>query len=259
MGKNLGPLMQLDATGNPANAPAYDWLSRTLENLQDVEVLIIDPKSKFYGLVENDNGHNAAWINCLESLIARFKITILFSHHESKARAGSMDPASSRGGSALTDGCRWVANIKTMDPKTADKFQVDEPHKYVVVDVTKSNYAAKLPAPIYFRRCEGGALTYVDLSSERIKGVADQLLDRLIQEAKGGRYFSRRDLTYEEQAKPITDAIKDKVTGFKRVRDINNAATCCKPDGCGRSRSGLPKPGLRKSSYRSFQQRIVED
>ena len=106
-----------------------------------------------------------------------------------------------------------------MDPKTADKFQVDEPHKYVVVDVTKSNYAAKLPAPIYFRRCEGGALTYVDLSSERITGVADQLLDRLIQEAKGGRYFSRRDLTYEEQAKPITDAIKDKVTGFKRVRD----------------------------------------
>jgi hypothetical protein len=163
MGKNLGPLMQLDATGNPANAPAFDWLSRTLENLQDVEVLIIDPKSKFYGLVENDNAHNAAWINCLESLIARFKITILFSHHESKARAGSMDQASSRGGSALTDGCRWVANIKTMDPKTAEKFQVADPHNYVVMDVTKSNYAAKLPAPIYFRRGAGGALTHVEL------------------------------------------------------------------------------------------------
>ena len=85
MGK-IGPLMQFDGAGNPVKAPAYDWLCKTLANLPEVEVLILDPKSKFYGLDENDNGHNAAWVNCLESLIARFKITILFSHHESKAQ-----------------------------------------------------------------------------------------------------------------------------------------------------------------------------
>lgn len=215
--------MHLDDAGNPTIAPAYDWLSETLENLQDVEVLIIDPKSKFYGLVENDNGHNASWINCLESLAARFKITVIFAHHESKARAGTMEQASSRGGSALTDGCRWVANIKTMDPQMAKNFQVADPHNYVVLDVTKSNYAAKLPAPMYFRRCLGGALTYVDLTSERIKGVADRLLELLAQEAKGDRYFSRRDLLYEKEAKPITDAIKETVTGFSRVREINLA------------------------------------
>ena len=54
MGK-LGPLMQFDRRRNPVNAPAYDWLCKTLENLPDVEVLILDPKSKFYGLDENDN------------------------------------------------------------------------------------------------------------------------------------------------------------------------------------------------------------
>ena len=104
MGK-LGPLMQIDAAGNPVNAPAYAWLCRTLSNLPDVDVLIIDPKSKFYGLVENDNTHCAAWVNCLESLVARFKITILFAHHESKALAGSMSQASSRGGSWEFD---WI-------------------------------------------------------------------------------------------------------------------------------------------------------
>jgi replicative DNA helicase len=217
----LGPLMQLDEAGNPVNAPAYDWLCKTLANLPDVEVLVLDPKSKFYGLVENDNSHNAAWINCLESLATRFKITILFSHHESKLRAGSMDQASSRGGSALTDGCRWVANLKTMDLETAKKFQVAEPHNYVVLDVTKSNYAPKLPAPIYFRRGAGGVLTYVDLAADRVRGIAEKLLDRLAEEEADGRHFSRRDLLYEKEARRVIDKLKEEVVGFQRLRDIN--------------------------------------
>jgi len=220
MGK-LGPLMQLDGAGNPVNAPAYDWLCKTLENLPDVEVLILDPKSKFYGLVENDNGHNAAWVNCMESLVARFNITNLFSHHESKAKAGNMEQSSSRGGSALTDGCRWVANIKTMDPETANKFQVADPRNYVVMDVTKSNYAPKLPAPIYFRRGEGGALSYVNLGSERVEEISDKLLNRLAEEEAAGFFFSRRDLLYEDRAKLVIDHIKKEQGAFNRVKDVN--------------------------------------
>jgi len=222
MGK-LGPLMHLDRAGNPVNAPAYAWLCQTLENLPDLEVLILDPKVKFYGLDENNNTHCGAWINCLESLEARFKITILFSHHESKARAGTMDQASSRGGSALTDGCRWVANIKTMDSTTAQTFRVIDPHNYAVLDITKNNYAAKLPAPIYFRRVAGGALIYVDLTTERVRVIADQILDRLSKEEADGRHFSRRDLLYDKKAKPVIDEIKEVVPGFNRIRDITHA------------------------------------
>jgi hypothetical protein len=222
MGK-IGPLMQLDKSRNPVNAPAYDWLCKTLANLPEVEVLILDPKSKFYGLDENDNAHGAAWINCLESLVARFKITILFSHHESKAQAGSMNQNSSRGASSVPDGCRWVANIKTMDDKTAEKFRVTDPRNYVVLDVTKSNYAPKLPAPMYFRRGAGGALTYVDLAAERVREIADRLLERLAEEEAAGRHFSRRDLLYNKEAKHIIDNLKKTVQGFNRVRDINMA------------------------------------
>ncbi|MHB9075694.1 MAG: AAA family ATPase [Desulfobaccales bacterium] len=171
----LGPLMAFKGA-NPVTAPAYDWLAKTLENMPRLRVLILDPKSKFYGLDENDNTHCSAWISCLEALAARFKITILFTHHESKAKVGSMDQGSSRGGSALTDGCRWVANVKTMDNQTAKKYLIDTPRNFVVLDVTKSNYAPKLPGPIYFRRGEGGALSHVDLEAERVRGIGTKFL-----------------------------------------------------------------------------------
>ena len=129
MGK-IGPLMQFDGAGNPVNAAAYDWLCKTLANLPEVEVLILDPKSKFYGLDENDNAHDAAWINCLESLVARFKITILFSTTKVRRRPGAWTRPVAGAGLPCTDGCRWVANIKTMDDKTAEKFRVTDPRNY---------------------------------------------------------------------------------------------------------------------------------
>jgi hypothetical protein len=220
MGK-IGPLMRLDKSGNPVNGPGYDWLCKTLGNFSDVDVLILDPKSKFYGLKENENEHNSAWVSCLESLVAWFKITVLFSHHESKAKAGSMDQLSSRGGSALPDGCRWVANIQTMDRETARNFQIADPRNYLVLDVTKSNYAPKLPAPVYFRRCAGGALTHVDLAADRVRVIAKMLLGRLSKEQVEGRHFSRRDLLYGKKAIHIIDDIKDIVSRFNRQKDIN--------------------------------------
>jgi len=247
----LGPLMQYDRSGNPVTAPAYDWLCKSLANLPDVEVLIIDPKSKFFGLDENSNTDCAAWINCLESLVARFNITILFAHHESKAKAGSMEQNSSRGGSAIPDGCRWVANIKSMDSTTAKTFQVTDPRNFVMLDVTKSNYAPKLPAPIYFRRVEGGALTYVELGADRVWGIAEKLMNLLSEEEVSGRHFSRRDLLYDEEAKHITDGLKKAVQGFNRVRDINLAvdhllkAGWLKEDQVKMSKTGPPKTILR--------------
>jgi hypothetical protein len=221
----LDPLMKLDGAGNPTRTSAFDWITRFLESIPDLDILILDPKSKFYGLVENDNGHNAAWINCLESLVEKFKINVHFCHHESKARAGSLDQASSRGGGALTDGCRWVANLKSMDDKTAGRFKLPDPHNYLIMDVTKSNYTPKLPGPIYFRRGAGGALAYADLATERAKSFSNKLFDLLVQEEAVGHQHSRRDLLYgdTEGVKAIITGLKDGAEGFNRVRDISLA------------------------------------
>src|SRR5208337_707384 len=91
------------------------------------------------------------------------------------------------------------------------------------LDITKSNYAAKLPAPIYFRRGAGGALTYIDLATERARGIAESLLERLAEEQAGGHNFSRRDLLYGKEAGSVIDDLKKVVAGFHRVRDINLA------------------------------------
>ena len=225
----LGPLMELDKGKNPVKAPAYDWLCRTLENLKDVEVVILDPKSMFYGLVENDNDHNSAWVKCLASIARRFKITIIFAHHESKARAGSQDQASSRGGGALTDGCRWVANIKTMDQTTAEKFQISDPYNYIELCITKSNYAPKLPEPVYFRRGAGGALCHVDLAAERVLKLARKLVELL--DPAEEEPFSRNDLIHEPKGKGIADKLKKADQGFIRIKDINRAVDHAKEAG----------------------------
>jgi hypothetical protein len=134
-----------------------------------------------------------------------------------------MTQSSSRGGSALTDGCRWVANLKKMDDNTAKKFNLAAPHNYVVMDITKSNYTAKLPAPLYFRRGAGGALTFVDLVAGRAHNIGERLLALLTAEERHGRHFSRRDLLYGKGVKGLVDGIKEAVPDLIRVRDINTA------------------------------------
>ena len=83
VGSNVGPLMHLDKN-NPVTAPGWDWLRETIKSHEDLDVLVIDPKSRFYGLNENNNDDGTAWIACLESLSKEFGLTILFSHHVSK-------------------------------------------------------------------------------------------------------------------------------------------------------------------------------
>lgn len=223
----IGPLMRLEG-GNPVPAPGYDWLCKSLENLKDIEVLILDPKSMLYGLEENNNDHNTAWVKCLQSIANRFGITILFCHHESKARAGSKDQASSRGGGALTDGCRWVANIKTMDTATAKKFSIIDPQNFVEFVITKSNYAPRLPAPVYFCRGQWGELSFADLIAERTKAIASRLVELLDTEAEP---ITENELLHRIRGKAIADKIKEDVEEFNRVKDLTDAMTFAKEAG----------------------------
>ncbi|PIV82717.1 MAG: hypothetical protein COW52_12080, partial [Nitrospirae bacterium CG17_big_fil_post_rev_8_21_14_2_50_50_9] len=54
------------ATGNPETTAVFAWLSASLEDLgkagKPVDLLLIDPLSRFFGLNENDNADATAWI-----------------------------------------------------------------------------------------------------------------------------------------------------------------------------------------------------
>jgi replicative DNA helicase len=242
----IGPLLEKDHQGNLRASQCYRWLDESLTNLPDVEVLIIDPLSKFYGLDENDNSHCAMWIACLEAVARKHKLTILFSHHESKARKGEMDQASSRGGSALTDGCRWVANLRNMTTDDGKKYSIN-PKDYIEFDITKNNYSSKLLTSIFFKRNSEGVLEYIDLTSCRTNSIAIELLKILQDEKAKGNFYSKRDLEFDKVGKPIIDDLTMKVLNLTRSKDIPLAVDLALSEGWleekpeSKGRKGAPK------------------
>jgi hypothetical protein len=186
----LGPLMKLE-NNNPVKAEAFYWMRETIRNHEGLDLLIIDPKSRSYGLDENNNDHGTQWISALESLAQEFNITILFTHHVSKANGKSMDQNMSRGASAIVDGCRWVAGMNYLSETECKRYEISNPKEYVCLDVTKTNYAAGLQKQLVFKRNESGVLEYVSLEA----GRHNQLIEILYDAIKGapGEY-SRNDL-----------------------------------------------------------------
>jgi hypothetical protein len=213
----IGPLMELN-NGNPVRSLWFDWLRETIENHVGLDVLILDPKSRFYGLVENDNDHNTQWVACLESLAMAYNLTILFSHHVSKQRSGEMTQHMSRGGSALVDACRWVVGLTGMDEKTAKKYDVN--HKnLIVMDLVKSNYTAKLQHLLYYERDGVGLLHYRNLGQDRIDAMTRRLVELLKPETFE---FTRRELHKEKKGRAISEKMKEAFPRYVRTKDMDD-------------------------------------
>jgi|APSaa5957512622_1039677.scaffolds.fasta_scaffold08511_5 hypothetical protein len=210
---HLGPLMVLE-DNNPKKSVVWYWLRETIQNHEGLDMLFIDPKSRFYGLNENDNDHATQWIACLESLAQEFNITILFANHVSKANGGTMNQNMSRGASAIVDGCRWVAGMTPLSDTECQRYGIDDPRGYVVLDIVKSNYAAGLSSKIIFQRTETGVLEYAALEADRRSMLFALLYDAI--ENDHGK-FSKRDFAKNENgAGDIVHAIQEQFPKFQK-------------------------------------------
>ncbi|EFK10165.1 conserved hypothetical protein [delta proteobacterium NaphS2] len=215
----VGPLMQL-RDGNPEKAPGWYWLRDTIRFHENLNVLILDPRSRFYGLDENSNDHATAWISCLESLADEFGITIIFSHHTSKQRSDSMTQHMSRGASATVDGCRWVAGMTRLSDESARRYGISNPRGYIEFDITKSNYSAQLPAKFIFRRAENGLLEYAALEADRRQGIKKVLYEEII---RVSGEFSRRDLIRKDNGcDEILENIETEFPTFRRSNEMSS-------------------------------------
>lgn len=212
----LGPLMRLEGA-NPVLADSWYWLDETIKNHDGLDLLVIDPKSRFYGLNENDSEHATQWIQCLEIISKKYGVTILFSHHTSKDAAGTISQNMSRGSSAIVDGCRWQGGLVRMDEKTAERFCIDNPRDYVLFDAPKSNYAADLPAAICFKRGESGVLEYCEPQCQTHDTMGEALVEFLKADHE---QYSRNDLVKHVRGRDIASDMKGRFPGFVRSKDM---------------------------------------
>ncbi len=165
------PLMKLDF-GNPVTTDAYKSLQYKIEELKP-KLVILDPKSQFFGLEENSNDYNTQWTNSLKRLTNINGATVLFTHHVTKASNGLLNQSAARGGGALTDNCRWVANMTKISEKTAKKFGLDNYEDFVEFKITKSSYTRLPSESIYFSKVEGGVLRQAELESYKFSTIID--------------------------------------------------------------------------------------
>ncbi|MBU0973514.1 MAG: AAA family ATPase [Proteobacteria bacterium] len=218
-----GPLMRLDGN-TPTRAETFYWLETFLrQNQGQIDVLIMDPKSRLYGLDENNNDHATEWIRCLEFLGKEYCVTILFATHTAKEAGKSISTATNRGAQAIIDGCRWGVVMAEIDQETAGKYGITNPRDYIVLDVQKSNYAARQSHYLYFKRGLNGVLEYVPLADIKNGGMVETFVYFL------GAYDwtpTPRDLEKHGNVSKIVKDMESNFPGFKKG-DLPELAEYC--------------------------------
>ncbi|GGY81990.1 AAA family ATPase [Marinobacter zhanjiangensis] len=128
----------------------------------DCKLIVLDPLARFDGGEPNDNSDTTRLIECAEEIRKATGATVLLPHHVNKAslkdNASGMEAV--RGGSALSDGSRWVGLLSTMRADTAEKeygLDPEEAGKLVRFTTPKANYSAPWEG-VWLRRVTGGAL-----------------------------------------------------------------------------------------------------
>ncbi|MCP3942587.1 MAG: AAA family ATPase [Desulfobacteraceae bacterium] len=212
----VGPLMKMDGK-NPIPAEGFRWLEETIKKHPGLDVLFMDPKSRFYGLEENNNDHGTQWIGLLESLRLRYGVTILFSTHTSEANSNKVSQQMNRGASSIVDGCRWQAGMAVMDQNIADRYSIEDKQNYVVFDAPKSNYTAKQSRPIYFKRGEGGVLKYTELKNDGMASISGKFHKLLLE---NDAQFTIRDLEQGKRGNEICQVFKVNYPSFTRSKDM---------------------------------------
>jgi len=153
-----GPLMEADRYGPAEKSKWWTWLDRTLDLYQDLDILVLDPRSRFYGLDENNNDLATQWSSAVEELIKKHGCAIWTPHHVGKQAAGAeLGAGRARGASAFHDACRMVLDMGGIDEKEARKFGCSR-KEIVKLDMVKNNNAPGWNEPVYFRRGEYGIL-----------------------------------------------------------------------------------------------------
>ncbi|MBF0525422.1 MAG: AAA family ATPase [Deltaproteobacteria bacterium] len=213
----IGPLLEYDGKNNLITSKYYDWLDQSLENIPDIDLILADPKSRLAGGKENDNDANTEFVRCLERLAKKHNTSIIFTHHTSKAMRTDASQGQSRGGSAVEDGCRWVAGMAQMSDSDAASYGVSS-KEYVFFNIYKSNNSKRQDQ--FFRRLENGGFEPTNLKTDLYWKLGNELAEILKNESEE---YTQTQLFKENKCGHIRDAMAEKYPTSWKNKKIHDA------------------------------------
>ncbi len=161
----IGPFMKSGDGNNPKPTEYYQLVKEQIL-VGSYRLVILDTKSRLFGLEENATRDNAEWVRLLEIICQQTNTAFIVIHHQNKRGRQTGGTDAVRGSSAFTDNCRFVWGLQPISENMADMFGVD-PTKFVMMTIDKSNYGPGLK-PLMFERVDDGVLVYRDLEKEQM-------------------------------------------------------------------------------------------
>jgi replicative DNA helicase len=209
----VGPLMELQ-NQNPRPTVAAEWLRAQLDQLNP-GLVILDTKSRLYGLDENSNDHATQWLGLLESLLVDHPTTsIVVVTHTAKASATTGDHHSNRGASSIGDNCRFGMALTWLSDDEAKAMGIKDPGAHIKLTHTKASYSKQLD-PVIFRKNDFGVPVMLDIDTSgqlALGNALNILIEVLRQDYPEG--VNKREL---ERGEKDCKSIKEEVVG---VADI---------------------------------------
>lgn len=141
-----------DRSGTIIVQPILDTLVEEIIRRQ-IDVLIIDPFVSSHEAPENDNGAMDRIIKAWGRVADLSNCAIELVHHSRKSSVGEAEITveSSRGGKALTDGCRSVRVLNRMSKEEGENAGVENPRLHFRTYIDKGNLAPPAESSTWFK------------------------------------------------------------------------------------------------------------
>jgi RecA-family ATPase len=132
-----------------------------------IDMVLIDPVSRFSSGTENGNETRTVFVQACEMLRSKLNTTLFLNHHVNKASSEELTQDSSRGGSGFVDGIRLMLGLRKLTPKqVGEKFgAMYSDDDFVEFTMLKTNYTKFLNNPVYLKKDSMGMLEATELTS----------------------------------------------------------------------------------------------
>lgn len=159
-----------DRNGTSIVQPVVDSLVAEITG-RGIDVLIIDPFVSSHQAPENDNGAMDRIVKEWGRVAERGNCAVELVHHSRKNASGETEITveSSRGGKALTDGCRSVRVLNRMSKEEGESAGVENPRVHFRTYIDKGNLAPPAESSDWFK------LESVDLGNSPNGGFGDNI------------------------------------------------------------------------------------